>query len=214
MGDRHQVWPLGRDLTTYLHPTLIQFLAPHAWSDLSFLAVAQGPGGFTGTRIGVVVARTLAQQLDIPLFGISSLGAIAQTHYLSQQAIPRNDAPGNPFQSNNAPRNPVSINPPPPAVHLAIQMPAQRGELFGAIYEPTPKGLIPHLGDQVLTQADWEQILAEWPAPLQVISATGGLAHTVVGVMDLARQSWLAGQRPLWSEVLPFYGQHPVEGSG
>ncbi|NJR66246.1 MAG: tRNA (adenosine(37)-N6)-threonylcarbamoyltransferase complex dimerization subunit type 1 TsaB, partial [Leptolyngbyaceae cyanobacterium CRU_2_3] len=80
---RHQTWSLGRALSTHLHVYLAEFLQPQTWSDLMLLAVAKGPGGFTGTRIGVVTARTLAQQLEIPLFTVSTLAAIAQTH-LSQ----------------------------------------------------------------------------------------------------------------------------------
>jgi hypothetical protein len=73
---RSHTWPLGRDLSTHLHTYLKDCLQPYAWSDLAFIAVAKGPGGFTGTRIGVVTARTLAQQLQIPLFGVSSLAAM------------------------------------------------------------------------------------------------------------------------------------------
>ncbi|MEN8444530.1 MAG: tRNA (adenosine(37)-N6)-threonylcarbamoyltransferase complex dimerization subunit type 1 TsaB, partial [Cyanobacteria bacterium J06555_13] len=74
---RHQVWELGREVSSHLHEKMIEFVAPHSWQNLGFIAVATGPGGFTGTRIGVVAARTLAQQLDLPLFGVSSLAAIA-----------------------------------------------------------------------------------------------------------------------------------------
>ena len=74
---RHQTWEFGRDLSVHLHNTLGDFIRPYTWRDLTFLAVARGPGGFTGTRIGVVTARTLAQQLEIPLFGISTLAAVA-----------------------------------------------------------------------------------------------------------------------------------------
>jgi tRNA threonylcarbamoyl adenosine modification protein YeaZ len=77
-GDtRFQSWDLGRETSNYLHPYLLEFLAPQTWQDLAWIAVAKGPGGFTGTRLGVVTARTLAQQLDLPLFTISSLAAIA-----------------------------------------------------------------------------------------------------------------------------------------
>ena len=76
---RDRVWPLGRDLSAHLHGYLGEFIQPHSWADLDWLAIAIGPGGFTGTRIGVVTARTLAQQLEIPLFGISSLAAMAAT---------------------------------------------------------------------------------------------------------------------------------------
>jgi tRNA A37 threonylcarbamoyladenosine modification protein TsaB len=42
------------------------------------LAVATGPGGFTSTRLTVVLARTLAQQLALPLDGVGSLVLMAQ----------------------------------------------------------------------------------------------------------------------------------------
>ncbi len=74
---RHQTWDLGRDLSSHLHQYLAEFLMPQSWADLAFIAVAKGPGSFTSTRIGVVTARTLAQQLDIPLFAISTLAAVA-----------------------------------------------------------------------------------------------------------------------------------------
>ncbi|HAG84294.1 MAG TPA: tRNA (adenosine(37)-N6)-threonylcarbamoyltransferase complex dimerization subunit type 1 TsaB, partial [Cyanobacteria bacterium UBA12227] len=74
---RYSIWDLGRDLSTHLHQHLTEFLMPQTWADLAFIAVAKGPGSFTGTRIGIVTARTLAQQLDIPLFGISTLAAVA-----------------------------------------------------------------------------------------------------------------------------------------
>ena len=75
---RSCVWDLGRSLSTHLHYHLAEYIQPQTWADLGFIAVAKGPGGFTSTRIGVVTARTIAQQLDIPFFAISSLEAIAR----------------------------------------------------------------------------------------------------------------------------------------
>ena len=74
---RCQTWDLGRETSNYLHSHLLEFLSPQTWQDLSWIAVAKGPGGFTGTRLAVVTARTLGQQLNIPVFTISSLAAIA-----------------------------------------------------------------------------------------------------------------------------------------
>lgn len=190
--ERYQVWPLGRDLTTYLHGCLSDFLGDYTWQDLAFLAVAKGPGGFTGTRVGVVVARTLAQQLSIPLFGISSLAAIAQQYYVSSH----------------------ETSEPPPQVAVAMQ--AQRGEVFGAIYQymPPEQHLPPELGmllqEAVRSQAEWEALLKAWPHPYHLITAENGLAASVTGVLSLAKGSWEAGDRPDWRSVLPFYGQHPV----
>lgn len=75
---RSNVWDLGRSLSTHLHYHLAEYIKPQTWADLDYIAVAKGPGSFTSTRIGVVTARTIAQQLDIPLFAISSLEAIAR----------------------------------------------------------------------------------------------------------------------------------------
>ncbi|GED71403.1 tRNA (adenosine(37)-N6)-threonylcarbamoyltransferase complex dimerization subunit type 1 TsaB [Brevibacillus reuszeri] len=44
---------------------------------LSGLGVANGPGSYTGVRIGVASAKTMAWSLDIPVIGISSLQAVA-----------------------------------------------------------------------------------------------------------------------------------------
>lgn len=44
--------------------------------DLDRIAVAQGPGSYTGLRMAVATAKTLAYTLDIELVGISSLYAL------------------------------------------------------------------------------------------------------------------------------------------
>ncbi len=184
-GDRLQTWSLGRQLANELHACLVDFLAPQGWSDLAFLAVAQGPGGFTGTRIGVVTARTLAQQLQVPLFAVSSLGAIAWCH-----------ACANPADAQTA---------------IAVEMAAQRGEVFGAIYQRVGDELVCQLADQIYQPAAWQRVLADWPTPHRLVRAEGELGATATGILAIAHQQWRQGLRPDWSEALPFYGQHPVK---
>ena len=46
-------------------------------SDVGLVAVAKGPGSFTGVRIGVSAAKGFAWGLDIPVCGVSALEAMA-----------------------------------------------------------------------------------------------------------------------------------------
>ncbi|MGV0027547.1 tRNA (adenosine(37)-N6)-threonylcarbamoyltransferase complex dimerization subunit type 1 TsaB [Phormidesmis priestleyi] len=179
VGDsRHQVWNLGREVSNYLHQTLSEFLRPQTWADLKFIAVAIGPGGFTGTRIGVVTARTLAQQLEIPLFGLSSLAVLAHAQDLTGT--------------------------------VAIQMPAQRGELYTALYQTSPDNLTAVLPDSVMTPDLWHQTLSTWPTPYHLVEAAPHQGAQVTHLLELAHLKWNQGERSPWQEVLPFYGQHPV----
>jgi len=73
-----EAFPLGRQLANSLLPCVEAVLPAREWPHLARLAVATGPGGFTGTRLTVAMARTLAQQLDLPLDGISSFHLMAR----------------------------------------------------------------------------------------------------------------------------------------
>lgn len=187
---RSGVWNLERELSSQMHEYLIEFIKPQQWQDLAFIAVARGPGGYTGTRIGMVTARTLGQQLNIPVFGISTLAAFAWYHLKNIERIQTKDE-----------------------TILAVQMPAQRGKLFAAIYQTTTnnsqlKLLLP---DTVLTPQTWEKKLAEFKINCQLIEANSELAKTVTSILELAHIDWCSNKFPLWSEALPFYGQHPVD---
>lgn len=190
---RCQTWDLGRETSNYLHPYLLDFISPQSWQDLGWIAVAAGPGGFTGTRLALVTARTLGQQLEIPVFTISSLAAIAWQLFHSVSTA-----------------SSVVI---PEGTSLAIAMPAQRGEVFGAVYQlgQHRQELTTILADSVFSAGEWAGELTRLnPVDCHTIPQSANLADTVTGVLDLARIAYDRGERPDWSLALPFYGQHPV----
>ena len=216
-GDtRSQVWNLGRDLATYLHQHILEFIQPQSWADLGFIAIAKGPGSFTGTRIGVVTARTLAQQLDVPLFAISTLAAIAWEQSKQEELIDysRDTALPCPYPLPVLLSSEILIS----KTAIALQMPAQRGQIFGAIYavkttnlEKNNLGLIELLPDKVMTTESWQNILESWETPYKLIQVPNDLGASVSSVLELAYLEYQQGKRPNWSEALPYYGQHPVK---
>jgi tRNA threonylcarbamoyladenosine biosynthesis protein TsaB len=74
-----QSWLSGREQTTQLLPNVQRMMAliNVRSTDLSGVAVATGPGSFSGVRIGISTAKSLAYALDIPLWGVPSLDVLA-----------------------------------------------------------------------------------------------------------------------------------------
>ena len=62
-------------------------------ADIDGISVSRGPGSYTGLRMGVTVGKALCYCLGIPLAGVSTLRAVAQTVAgLGVTAVPLIDA--------------------------------------------------------------------------------------------------------------------------
>jgi tRNA threonylcarbamoyladenosine biosynthesis protein TsaB len=72
--------PEGQRTARSLLPCIEALLDEHSWrpADVEMIAVTTGPGSFTGLRIGVVAAKTLAYATGAKLVGVHTLAAIAE----------------------------------------------------------------------------------------------------------------------------------------
>jgi tRNA threonylcarbamoyladenosine biosynthesis protein TsaB len=68
-------WAAGRTQTTTVLPAIEQLLGQVGIgvADLAAIAVATGPGTFTGLRVGISIAKGLVLARDIPLIGVPTL---------------------------------------------------------------------------------------------------------------------------------------------
>jgi tRNA threonylcarbamoyladenosine biosynthesis protein TsaB len=82
-----QSWHTQRRHTADLAPAVQAMMAACEvyMDELTGLAVAHGPGSYTGLRIGVAMAKGLAAARDLPLVGVSTLDILAagQPYYQS-----------------------------------------------------------------------------------------------------------------------------------
>ena len=180
-------FPLGRRLSNDLLPCLEQVLPAERWGELGRLVVATGPGGFTGTRLTVVLARTLAQQLACPLHGFSSTLLIARRLALG----------GGPLSGV-------------PRFWLTQELP-RRGTVAGA-YGPRPEVLgglaeleLPRLFRE---PQPWLPLNPAEPCRPALVEPEADAAE-LLALGQLAAAADLPGP---WGPVLPLYPTSPVEG--
>jgi tRNA threonylcarbamoyladenosine biosynthesis protein TsaB len=100
-------------------------------ADITKIVVAKGPGSYTGVRIGITIAKTLAWTLNIPLVGVSSLEILAAGvgRYFDGYVSPLFDA--------------------------------RRGQVYTGLYQYQSAGLATVKEDCLIMLADWADLLKE-----------------------------------------------------
>jgi tRNA threonylcarbamoyladenosine biosynthesis protein TsaB len=98
----HDEWQADRTLAKGLLAYLQTNLSRHGkgFSDISGIAVFEGPGSFTGLRIGITVLNTLADAERIPIVGVR--GDDWQAVALSRLQAGENDRIVLPFYGSEA----------------------------------------------------------------------------------------------------------------
>ncbi len=173
---RSSVWDLGRETSNLLHTYILDFIAPQTWQELAWVAVAHGPGGFTGTRLAVVTAKTIGQQLQIPVYGISNLAAVAW-----QQQIEGDVAVVMPAQQGQ--------------IYAGVYRTSHRHRTIEVLEI-----------DRLTTHADWQKYSDKFSGSKIILASGAKLGKTVDGVWDLAQLQWQKGEISTWQNLTPFYG--------
>jgi tRNA threonylcarbamoyladenosine biosynthesis protein TsaB len=81
--------PADQRTARSLLPTTHELLKENSWlpADVELVAVTTGPGSFTGLRIGVVAAKTLAYAVGAKLVGVHTLAAMAEAFKTREQRL-------------------------------------------------------------------------------------------------------------------------------
>ncbi len=103
-GDSHfdDAWQADRQLAKGLLGYLHEQLATRGktWQDITGIGVFQGPGSFTGLRIGMTVLNTLADSLNVPI--VAEQGEAWQGQALTRLGNGDNDKIALPFYGSDA----------------------------------------------------------------------------------------------------------------
>ena len=179
------VFPGGRDLSTGLLSALEQVLPAASWPSLGRLAVAIGPGGFTGTRLTVTLARTLAQQLGLPLDGVGSF------HLMAQRVLAGDPSPGS---------GPIALVQELPRHGWVAGLYGLDAWVPGGVAEV----MVPRL---YRSEADLEEAMGAAPQH----PAVAVMPQDVEQLLRHSQAAALAQRPGPWQPVLPLYPTSPVE---
>ena len=177
-------FPVGRSLSNNIVNCVEEILPASSWNQLDRISVAIGPGGFTGTRLSVVMARTLAQQLDCPLDGISSFALMAPRLSRSLHIKNRNE----PFW-------------------ITQELP--RTGILAGKYQIKSNSKIANF--EIALELQKPQLLNPGLKVEPAIKASDNVAIDVVQLLQISLLGKKIGQHANWQKVLPIYPTSPIK---
>ena len=146
-----------------------------------YVAVGIGPGSYTGLRIGVTVARTLAWTWEVPLLGIGSMTALA-------------------LESGWQARPVVTL------------VDAKQGEVYAAVYRwqgglpRVVQGPVIGAPDEIRSDLPSEAVwIGDGCRMMGVTPSIEDARTQASGILKLARERFLRGERDRIPTVLPVY---------
>ncbi|MBD2813688.1 tRNA (adenosine(37)-N6)-threonylcarbamoyltransferase complex dimerization subunit type 1 TsaB [Xenorhabdus sp. Flor] len=166
---------------------------------LDALAFGQGPGSFTGVRIGVGIAQGLALGADLPMIGVSSLKTMAQGA----------------FRLKNATNVLVAIDARMGEVYWAQYTRNEQGEWLGneteAVLKPEQAQSIMNslTGEWAIAGTGWEAYPQLLDSHLTLVPSDITLPHAE-DMLPLAVQMWKAGEVTAVESAEPVYLRNEV----
>lgn len=133
--------------------------------DLTKVVVAEGPGSYTGLRIGVTVAKTLAKSLGIPLVGVSSLDVflppLALKVEVGEAVVPFFDA--------------------------------RRGNVFAVGYQKTDDGFEKVIPERHSSWDDFLKVLPKFAAGVTFVGQLQSITKEAIVEKGASEAKWLEG---------------------
>ena len=179
-----KTFPIGRSLSNNILHCVEAILPTSSWHQITRISVAIGPGSFTGTRLSVVMARTLAQQLDCDLDGISSFAIMAPRLSKALKPKDRND----PF--------------------WIFQEISRRGIVAGK-YQIKNNLEIQNL--EVALELEKPHLLDPQLKVGPCIKASDNISRDIVQLLSLSLLEKKLGRKNYWQKALPIYPTSPVK---
>jgi tRNA threonylcarbamoyladenosine biosynthesis protein TsaB len=193
-----------------LHPALQALLrgADAAPADLGLVVVGVGPGSFTGMRVAVAAARSLAWALGIPVIGVASVDAVAAAAPVSaiSVVVARDERKGMVSLAIYGPSEPI----PKGLAAASGAIDGIRPRTLDPVRLPLEEAAkLPQRGALVLGDAAAALAAAANGLALEVGDDASGIARApALGLLGLRR--FLLEGAPDASTVVPLYLQEPA----
>ena len=228
---QHQHWRLfcqlegarahSQHVLPYIEDVMQQ--ASLSFKQLDAVAVSYGPGSFTGVRLAVAVAKSLAWVDDLRLISLDSLAVLASSYHcqaMDSSSDINNDMHkdihndiDNDIDNNNETDSAGACNADSPSQPLTVIRDAKMQEVYLARFSIVGSQLQQLQPSQLLAQAELAQQLAADETKLIAEPASHGLTAMPVtgvtvsadGLLNLAQQQYNAKQFIPMAQLEPLY---------